>query len=431
MRLEELNQAIEFCRDNNLPVPFLWNDKHLQIRDSTERNLLCYGSRDSSKSHSTAQKFVVKCRDPNYYFCGVMIRKHFNAIKDSQFKMIKQIIIDSGYMNEFYIRNHIYEIEHKTTGNMIIAKGLDKPDKIKSLTNPTMLWWEEPNTDKITMEDFIKFDTSLRGNRVEYFQNIFTFNSDSPKTWIYDYFFPDTLEYEKYLPEQYIVPTKTPNTKIIHFTYADNAFVQPASVERLNSLKDQHYLLYKVFALGLWGADKEGLIITDWKKINNYDLIQSNDISYGIDWGYKDPMTLYEIKQHAGIPYIKELFYERNKLPKDLIAFMNEHVVHKNSCIYPDPSRPDSCQELRDAGYNVMPVDNSILEGITSVQSVPLHVDSGAVNLFKELENYMWKIDKESGKPLDEPIESFNHGIDPTRYTLHNHYSFRERRFNY
>jgi phage terminase large subunit len=44
-------------------------------------------------------------------------------------------------------------------------------------------------------------------------------------------------------------------------------------------------------------------------------------------------------------------------------------------------------------------------------------VTSTSTNLLDELNQYIWKQDKNL-KNLDEPIDDFNHCIDPIRYVL-------------
>ena len=264
-RLEKIIKGIDYLKDRGLPVPMIWNDKQQLIRDSKDPYLLCYGGRDSAKSHGAAQKFVLEMEQTKYYWKGVMVRKHFNAIRDSQFETIKQIIYDTGKQGAFYIRNNVYEFEHRSTGLKTIAKGLDKPDKMKSMKDPTCIWWEEPNTDGVTFEDFVKTDTSLRGSRAEYFQNIFTFNSDDGENWLKDYFFPEGLDFEKELPEKYLIQSPEPGAKIIHFTYHDNAFITQRSIDKLERLKVKAPDFYKIFGLGLWGGGMKGIIITNFR----------------------------------------------------------------------------------------------------------------------------------------------------------------------
>lgn len=423
--------GIKYLQDNGMPVPVIWNKKHTQIRDSKDRYLVVYGGRDSAKSHSVAQKYEYQMSQKKFYFRGVMIRKHFNAIKDSQFETIKQIIYDSGKKRDYYIRSNIYEFENRRTGNKVIAKGLDKAYKLKSLKDPTSLWFEEPNTDDVTYNDFVKTDTGLRGSNAEYYQTIFTFNSDDGENWLKEKFFPDGFAWEDSLPENYDIPSIEPGARILHFTYHDNVFINEERIRRLERLKETDEDYYRVFCLGLWGGKIEDQVIKNYEIIPDDKYrrlkVMSNDVFYGIDWGFNDPTTLLELFVYDGDVYANELFYKSGVLPKDLISFMHERRINPMNCFYPDSARPDSNLELTQKGYNVLKVDKSILDGIKSVKSHKVYVTESSSNFRKELKFYKWQKDKE-GKIIDQPIDLFNHLVDPLRYAIHNHYSLKYSR---
>jgi phage terminase large subunit len=83
-----------------------------------------------------------------------------------------------------------------------------------------------------------------------------------------------------------------------------------------------------------------------------------------------------------------------------------------------DSAEPKSIDELHGYGLNVHHArkgPDSVRAGIQFLQSRPLAVTSGSVNLIKELRNYKWKEDK-NGKVLNEPVDAFNHAIDAARY---------------
>lgn len=44
-----------------------------------------------------------------------------------------------------------------------------------------------------------------------------------------------------------------------------------------------------------------------------------------------------------------------------------------------------------------------------------IYVTRRSTNAIKEFSKYCWKLDK-NGKPLNEPVDAFNHTIDPARY---------------
>jgi len=157
------------------------------VLKSQHRYIVLFGGRSSAKSDTAAQKMAVGCRSQPH-FKGVCLRKIFADIKDSQFDTIWSVIERYGWQSEFRYTKSPLEITH-VSGRKILARGLDKPAKLKSITNPTTVWIEE--SDEIGFDDFIKSDTSIRHpDESVLLQLIMTFNPESEDGWINEYFFP-------------------------------------------------------------------------------------------------------------------------------------------------------------------------------------------------------------------------------------------------
>ena len=60
---------------------------------------------------------------------------------------------------------------------------------------------------------------------------------------------------------------------------------------------------------------------------------------------------------------------------------------------------------------------DSIITGIDILKRFRINVTKRSVNLMRELKNYKWKEDA-AGKPLNVPVDRFNHGIDALRYVV-------------
>jgi phage terminase large subunit len=94
-----------------------------------------------------------------------------------------------------------------------------------------------------------------------------------------------------------------------------------------------------------------------------------------------------------------------------------------------DSSSPQSIEELKRNGINCKPVvKGSILHGIDLIKRHNFHITSRSVNLQNELQQYVWKQDKEL-KNLDEPVDKFNHTIDAIRYVLEMKINQKKRKF--
>ncbi|MCX6279010.1 MAG: terminase large subunit [Bacteroidetes bacterium] len=98
------------------------------------------------------------------------------------------------------------------------------------------------------------------------------------------------------------------------------------------------------------------------------------------------------------------------KLMNQLGITKADEIIADNQmkCIY----------EIRQEGFNIKPTfkgADSILTGIDILKRHPIRITKRSVNLIREFKNYKWKEDA-AGKPLNVPIDRFNHAIDAIRY---------------
>jgi len=164
----------------------------------------------------------------------------------------------------------------------------------------------------------------------------------------------------------------------------------------------------------------EGLVF------NGFSIIDSipEDVSrnYGLDWGYtNDPTALVEIGMRGENIYMNEKIYQTGLTNSDISKLLVERgVVKYHDEIVADSAEPKSIEDLRRAGYIIMPClkgEDSIRKGIDFMKSHNLFVTKNSINLIKELRNYSWIMDK-SGNATNKPSDTFNHAIDASRYAI-------------
>lgn len=239
---------IEVDEDVFLPV----YKKHITT-DATIR--LLYGGRDSGKSRHIAQTLIVNCL-ANKDFRGILVKKTFESIKDSQVQMLRDVIIEWNLQDYFTFTQKPLEIKC-INGGRFLARGMDEPANIRSITNPTNAWVEEG--DQLDQTDFITLLTSLRSNKGSVKMDI-SFNPEChgnyAEHWIYKDFFEDIdlLSFEAYKTYQIGSNEIKLHYMAIHSTYHDNPYCTPERQVFLESLKDFNPYYYQVFTLGLWGS---------------------------------------------------------------------------------------------------------------------------------------------------------------------------------
>lgn len=244
---------IEIDEDEFLPVY-----RHLLDPNDFDIEFL-WGSRDSGKSRDIAQRMIMACLTEKYFLCP-LIRKVQNTIKDSQWQMLKLVVENWGLDKYFDFNSSPLEIRCNLNKNKFLARGLDDPLKLKSLTNPSHAWIEEASD--LTQEDWILILTSLRSDHGKTKVNV-SFNpdvdGDYEENYMYKTFFAHTkeLSFVNTLLMEVEMNGKVIqadlNYRVTHSTYKDNHYCSPQRAFQYESLKTSSPYEYIVYALGLWG----------------------------------------------------------------------------------------------------------------------------------------------------------------------------------
>jgi PBSX family phage terminase large subunit len=219
-----------------------------------DRYMILYGGRGSSKSDFATKKLVYDCLTQQY-FRFILCRETYNVIKDSQYQSIKDTIMELGLSSLFTFKLQPLEI-HCINGNSFIARGRDEIQRIKSVKDPTGVWYEEEIPAE---EEFITITTSirtLRGNLQEIFTINPEVNGDYTEHWFYKKFFgtrteksfcaTTTVEIEK---DKFI---SVPYT-VHHSTHRDNKFLPDTMRAILENYKHTDEYYYTIYTLGRWG----------------------------------------------------------------------------------------------------------------------------------------------------------------------------------
>lgn len=245
----------------NIPKRAFLPAYHHLIHSTADINLL-WGGRDSGKSHFIAQKLIAKCLSARYFRC-ILIKKTANTIEASQWQSIKDIATKWGVSHLFNFKTHPLSIQC-INGNSFIARGLDDSDNIKSVKDPTDVWYEEMN--QITLSDFITVATTLRSE--EPIQQWGSLNpeceGDFEEFWIYKTFFSTYKGdiYKNFTSTWTVdIPGEDPvafTYTSTHTTYHDNPKCKPERKAFLEQLADLDPYYYQVFTKGRWGRRKIG-----------------------------------------------------------------------------------------------------------------------------------------------------------------------------
>lgn len=213
------------------------NDIYIPLIDNKSRKLILYGGSGSGKSVFAAHKIVLRTvsEKGHTFLC---LRKIADTIKESIFAELKDMMVIMGVLNEFKINNTEKTFLHLPTGNRIICKGLDEPEKIKSIKGITGMWVEEAT--EFTEDDLFQLDLRIRGIKPNYVQYIYSFNPISE----------DNTTVKRFV----INKAKEEDCTVIHTTHLNNFFLSDADRKVLLDLKEKNPIFYDVYCLGLPGV---------------------------------------------------------------------------------------------------------------------------------------------------------------------------------
>ena len=207
------------------------------------------------------------------------------------------------------------------------------------------------------------------------------------------------------------------NVQWIHSTHRDNPYLPEMQRKLLLQRGAIDANFNKVFVEGIVGSN-DGLIFPNINIVNDFPSDCKWD-DFGLDFGYtNDPTSLIRGALHSGELFFDEYLYETGLINSDLDGKMRVFDVgHKD--IIADSADPKSIEDLRRKGWNIRGAvkgQNSILTGIDLMKQYKINVTARSVNMIKEFRNYSWKIDKATGKHINEPGDLFNHALDAARY---------------
>ena len=383
-------------------------NKHIvdKLNDYSTFTEVHYGGASSGKSHGVIQKVVYKtCQNWKHPRKILFLRKVGATVYDSIFEDVKQCLESWGLLNSCKVNNSAYRIE-LPNGAQFIFKGLDNPEKIKSIKGVSDVVMEEAS--EFTLDDYTQLTLRLRDKKHKYKQIYLMFNPVSKVNWTYNAFFIK----------------KPKNTVVYHTSYKDNRFLDKVTIENIEELANRNEAYYKIYALGEF-ATLDKLIFPKYeKRIINKDNISNLKSYFGLDYGFiNDPSAFMHVKidEQNKVLYIVEEYVRKN-LTNDKIANAIIDLGYGKEEIKADSAERKSNQELRNLGIrrlaDAQKGPGSVMQGIQYIMQYDIVVDERCVKTIEELENYTWKKDKKTNEYINEPVDSYNHCIDAIRYAI-------------
>lgn len=242
--VSEQQIEIDIPNPDELFTPVYW-----ALNEAETRFVANYGGTGSSKSYSSAQNEVLKACEKKEL--TLVIRKVADTIRDSVWpsfinrineifafdkltaEEIEELPDNITVADIWHLHKSDRTITNLINGSQFVFRGLDKPDKIKSIEGLTRIVVEE--AAELEEADFFELNRRIRGR--PNIQITLNFNPIHENHWLKKRFFDREDE----------------NVTIIHSTYRDNPFLTDEDRAQIEQMRLYDYNQYRVYALGEWG----------------------------------------------------------------------------------------------------------------------------------------------------------------------------------
>ena len=359
------------------------------------------GSAGSGKSYFICQKIIVRCCSEPIRV--LVCRRYATTLRNSCFALFKEVLAKWQLTSYVSIRETDMSITFPN-GSQIIMVGLDTEEKLLSLTNISTVWIEE--AFEVEQSKIEQLNLRMRGTARNQ-QLLLSWNPISKHSYLYKL----TVEQP---PE---------NSVFIHSTYKDNPFLNAEYVAALDEMETRNPAKYRVYGLGLWGVDSEGLVITNWRA-QIFNPMELAALGYehrvGMDLGWIDKSaiidTLYD-RENKTI-YVFNEFYRSGCQLSELAAAIGDMNLGKSK-IFVDAAEPRSIQYFKQEGINAVACakgKDSLKAGLMFLQDSLIIVHPKCANFIMELENFSYIKSKLTGEWTEDTTHEFSHAIDACRY---------------
>lgn len=409
--------------------------------------IVCIGGRGGAKTYEIS-KFIAYQATVKGKRC-VILRDEKELIRES---ILNEVLLRYDTADEDGILSENYErldtgIKYRLTNEMIVfTKGFrasqkNKKANLKSISNVDIAVIEE--AEDIIDED--KFNVFADSIRKQSSLTIIILNTPDIGHFFLKRYFNLTQVEDGFYD---ISPKEIPGFLCIRTSYKDNPHLPPHVVSRYEAYGDPESHLYNPFyyktaILGLASTGRKGQVLTKVKPIKLADYLKLPFREfYGQDFGTASPAGTVGVKFDKNNCYVRELNYK--PLSTLLIARLycslgfngGDRIIADNADdkAWRKLKKGFSRDELPDdyfendrckypailSGFSVVPCvkgADSITFGLDLMDSMNLYAVEESKNLWEEIQNYVYDQDK-NGNYTNEPIDEFNHLIDPWRYVV-------------
>ena len=327
------------------------------------------------------------------------LREIQNSIEDSVYRLLANLIRESGSVEWNIQRNEIINIRN---GSRFIFKGLYRNiASIKSLEGADIAWIEEAHT--VSRESLDYLIPTIRNTDSEIW---FTFNPDQETDPVYSMF----------------VGAERDDAIVKKVNWQDNNHFPNVLLNELEWDKKYDFEKYQHIWEGECRTHTDAQVFHGKYRIDSFDTPDDVVFYYGADWGFsQDPTTLIRCFVDDGTLYIDWEAYgvgvDIDKTPE----LFSQVPSSADYIITADSARPETISYMKQHGYprirRARKGKNSIEDGIAYLRSFrEIVIHSRCKHTADEFKLYSYKRDRLTGDVLPTIEDKNNHFCDSLRY---------------
>ncbi|MBN6206371.1 PBSX family phage terminase large subunit [Ralstonia pickettii] len=392
--------------------------------DWNEKFQFLVGGYGSSKSYHVALKIILKLLEEKR--TALVVREVYETIRESCFALFEEIIIDLDLDDRIKVTVSPMQIRFPN-GSRIIFKGMDKPQKLKSIHNVSLIWLEE--CSEIKYEGFKELIGRLRHPSLK-LHMILSTNPVDEGNWTYSHFFIKNKGQDDeviFLDDEELYEKRTivvGDTYYHHSTADDNLFLPKSYVEELEKTKVYDLDLYRVARKGRFGISGRK-VLPQFESCPHDKVMASINAIYkplykaGMDFGFEEShnaLIRMAVDDKNKILYIYDEYYTKGKVDPEIADDLAEKgFVKSKEKVKGDSAEPKTIYYLRKRGINIVGArkgKGSRLQNTKKIKRFYKIVCSDRCkNTVRELKNLTYKKDRDGNTIYDE----FN--IDPHTFS--------------
>lgn len=370
---------------------------------------LLIGGYGSSKSYHTAMKVVIKLLQERR--TCLVVREVFDTIRDSCYALLGDVIYSLELEGVAELTHSPMQVKF-ANGSKIIFRGLDKPEKLKSIHDVSLIWIEE--CSEIKYAGFKELLGRLRHPTLK-LHIMMTTNPVAKSNWVYKHFFEIKNIDDKLLYKERIL--RGEEVYYHHSVAEDNLFIPAEYLEQLKEMREYDPDLYRVAWLGQFGVNGTPVLrqFEVWSEKAVQAAIEEIPSAYkfvGLDLGFeKSYNACVRVAVDAAQKYLY-IYWEwyENHLTDDQTAEKLSEFKRTQEVIRVDSAEPKAIRYFQRQGLNAVAAKkwsggtkHARLDNIRKIKRFKKIVCSDAcVNCINELSDLTYKCDKDGNIIADE-----------------------------